>query len=171
MLDKRRFWSFIALGILAACAATNSPSPGDDDTGGAGNAAGSGGTGTTSTGTGTGTHTGAPSGTPSGNPGGECYAGQGMCNPMEGQGCGGGGACDISTDTSQFECRTTPEGHSLAPEGGYCAPESSSFCMNGLTCVASICEAYCCTSDDCGGAPCTAAGIVGCIHLKVCKIC
>jgi hypothetical protein len=161
MRKKRLVSSFLALGIAGACATAGDPGPGDDDTGGTGNVGGSGGTVTTSTGTSTGT----PAGTPSGA--GNCYSNQGVCNPMETEGCGGGGACDISTETNQFECHEPPNS---APEGGYCNPSSSSFCASGLTCVDQICEAFCCSNEDCGGISCVLASTVGNVHVKVCTL-
>jgi hypothetical protein len=165
MRNQRLVLSVLALGIAGACAAASDPGPGDDDTGGTSNVAGSGGTVTSSTGTGTGSGTGTPSGTPSGT--GNCYSNQGVCNPMEAEGCGGGGACDISTETNQFECHEPPN---TAPEGGYCNPAQSSFCVNGLTCVDQICEAYCCTNEDCGGGTCVPSSTVGNVHVKVCAL-
>jgi len=163
MRKKRLVWSVLAVGIAGACATASDPGPGDDDTGGTSNVAGSGGTVTSSTGTGT--HTTTPSGTPSGAA--NCYSNLGACNPMEAEGCGGGGACDISTETNQFECHAPPN---TAPEGGYCNPSQSSYCMNGLTCVDWVCEAYCCSNEDCGGMSCVLWSTIGPVNVKVCAL-
>jgi hypothetical protein len=160
MRTKRLVATLLALGLGGACSATSDPSPGDDDAGGSSNVAGSGGATSTGTGTGTGTSTGTPTGT-------ECYANQGACNPMLADQCAEGEACDVSADAPTFQCRVAP--NTLA-EGNYCDPATSSFCMHGLTCAEHICEAYCCSIDDCGGSACALAATVGNIQVRVCAL-
>ena len=157
--------------IVVACATAKKSYSDDDDattthstgTGGAGGSTWTNSTTTSNTNT---TNTTSSTTTTTGQP--SCYAGHGDCDPMQSD-CDSGGACDID-DTNQFVCFPAPN---TAGKGAACDPQNGPYCMNGLTCVSdgtsSLCAAYCCSADDCGGGTCDDLQPVGGITPKICS--
>jgi hypothetical protein len=95
---------------------------------------------------------------------GNCYAGQGTCDPLTPGSCGAGEACDIGM--SGFECFPPPNDAQI---GGACDNSAGPYCTNGAACVMMVCAEYCCSDADCGGKTCTSIGMSGTIDVKVCQ--
>lgn len=82
---------------------------------------------------------------------------QDACNPVTNDGCGGGGACDLTGDTKlppNFVCYSGPNPKGLCEP---CSDEDPTlYCGAFFTCHtdAAVCARWCCTDADCGSGVC-----------------